>query len=259
MAIIDDENPSEIIEEPKVLLWDLEASPLLTYTWSLWPKSIPTNMVVDTQRVLCWGAQWYGQRKVMTGAEWDEGGSEVMLQRLHDTLNEADFVISWNGERYDTKMANRMFLRAGLTPVAPYKQIDLMVTARQKFKFASNKLDHVAQELGVGQKIKHSGFDMWFGAMNGDEKEQRAMVRYMRQDVKLLTPVYEKLKPWIKMSHPVSHVIGSCHNCGSTDLQRRGFSKTLTGVYQRYACLGCGAWHRGTKRFQVTELRSHHS
>lgn len=258
MAIIDDENPQEIISEPKILIWDTEFTPLVAYTWSLWPKSIPTNMVIDTQRILCWGAQWYGKKQVLTGAEWVDGRGQ-MLQRLHDLLNEADFVISWNGDKFDTKMVNREFLREGLTPVAPYKQIDLMVTARQKFKFASNKLDHVAQELGIGQKLSHSGFDMWRGVMAGDLKAQREMLKYQRQDVRLLVPMYEKLKPWIKMSHPVSYVIGSCHNCGSTDLQRRGYSKTLTGLYQRYACLGCGAWHRGTKRFQVTELRSHHS
>lgn len=255
----DTENFStEELTEPKVLLWDTEFSPLEVYTWSLWPKAIPSNMVNSTQRMLCWGAQWYGEKKIMVGTEWDDG-RVGMLTRLHELLSEADFVVSWNGQRYDTKMVNREHLLVGLPPVPPYREIDLMVTAKQKFKFASNKLDHVAQELGVGQKLNHTGFDMWRGVMNGDTEAQDLMVSYLRQDVRLLTPVYDKLKGWIKMMHPVSYDVGSCHNCGSTHLQRRGFSKTLSGVYQRFQCVDCGRWHRGTKRRNVTELRSHHS
>lgn len=249
---------TEELKEPRILLWDVEASPLQVYTWSLWPKSIPINMVNETQRILCWGAQWYGEKKVMVGTEWDDG-REGMLQGIHDLLSEADFVVSWNGQRYDSKMINREFLKEGMKPVPPYREIDLMVTARSAFKFASNKLDHVAQELGVGNKIQHSGFDMWRGVMNGDTKAQDEMTAYMKQDVRLLTPVYDKLKGWIKMMHPVSHEVGSCHNCGSTNLHRRGFAKSLSGVYQRFQCVDCGRWLRGTKRRQVTELRSHHT
>lgn len=248
----------EPLNEPKVLLWDTEFSPLEVYSWSLWPKSIPTGMIKSTQRMLCWGAKWYGDSKILTRSEWEDG-REDMLSGLHEVLSEADFVVSWNGQRFDTKMVQREMLLAGLPPVPPYREVDLMVTAKQKFKFASNKLDHVAQELGVGQKMDHAGFEMWRGVLEGDPVYQDMMLSYQKQDVRLLEPVYDKMKGWIKMMHPVSLEAGSCHNCGSTNLQRRGFAKTLSGVYQRFVCNDCGRWHRGTKRRQVTEFRSHHS
>jgi hypothetical protein len=93
-----------------------------------------------------------------------------------------------------------------------------MKVVRSQFKFPSNKLDYVAQKLGVGAKVQHSGFQLWLDCMAGIPKAWKMMKEYQIQDVNLLLDLYDILLPWIK-NHP--HVGVSqdkpkgCRNCGS--------------------------------------------
>lgn len=241
---------------PRILFWDLELSPMSVYSWSLWPNSIGTHMIQETQRVICWGARWYDKKSVMVGDERE--GRKEMLERLWELLNEADFVVSWNGQSFDTKHINREFIENGMTPPSPYREIDLMRVVKKNMKFASNKLDHVAQQLGLGQKVATS-FDLWKGCMAGDEASWRKMLRYQRQDVNLLVLLFDKLKPWIKFPHPVTDELNACRNCGNTQLQNRGLARTLNGTYQRYQCVGekgCGAWGRFDRRTPIGNTRN---
>lgn len=241
------------MDDPKVLLWDTEFTPNQGYFWGLWDQRIPITMVNDTQRMLCFGAKWLGKPTKV----FDERiGRKEMLETLRDYLTEADMVVSWNGQKYDTRMANREFLKAGLTPPAPYKEVDLMRVVKSKMAFASNKLDFVAQELGVGSKVDTGGFDLWRGVMSGDEASWRKMRRYQKQDVDLLEKLFTELRPWIKIPHPITEDPTACHLCKSTRIQRRGWERTLYSKYPRYQCQDCGKWLRGMTRHTSSEFRA---
>ena len=161
---------------------------------------------------------------------------------------------SWNGDKFDLKHFNREFIEAGMTPPSPYREIDLMRVVKKNIKFASNKLDHVAQQLGLGQKVA-TDFNLWKQCMEGDEKAWRKMLRYQRQDVNLLVVLFDALKPWIRMPHPVSSEDGTCRSCGGKNLQLRGFALTLNGRYQKYQCQDCGKWGRFNTRAAVGNTR----
>lgn len=240
--------------DAKILFWDTEFTPNRGYFWGLWDQNIPYTFVDDTQRMLCFGAKWY---KKTTKVVDERVGRKEMLVELRDILTEADLVVSWNGAKYDTRMANREFIREGLTPPAPHKEVDLMRIVKQRFAFASNKLDSVAQELGVGRKVDTGGFQLWRDVMAGDEKAWTKMRRYQKGDVDLLEKLFEVLKPWIKMPHPITDKAGLvCRNCGGTHLQSRGVSRTLQGEYPRFQCITCATWMRGPQRTPVGETRS---
>ena len=126
-----------------------------------------------------------------------------------------------------------------------------MMTARSQMKFPSNKLDYVAKTLGVGQKVKHEGFQLWLDCMAGDENAWRKMIRYQKQDVNLLVDLFDRMKPWITTLPNVALFDGEgtgCPACGSSEVQRRGVSRTSAGAYQRYQCQKCGKWSRDSKR-----------
>lgn len=238
----------------RIVFWDTEFTPNEGYFWGLWDQNIAPSFINETQRMLCFGVKEYGKR---TRVVDERIGRKEMLEELRDELTGVDLLVSWNGAKYDTRMANREFIREGLTPPAPYKEVDLMRIVKQRFAFASNKLDFVAQELGVGRKVDTGGFDLWRGVMAGDEKAWAKMRRYQKQDVELLEKLFDVLKPWIKMPHPVSDRAGLiCRNCGGTHLQSRGVSRTLQGEYPRYQCVGCGTWMRGPERTPVGDTRS---
>jgi DNA polymerase III epsilon subunit-like protein len=173
-----------------------------------------------------------------------------MLRGIHKLLDEADAVVHYNGSRFDIPTINKEFLLHGFPPPQPYKQIDLLKVARQKFRFPSNKLDYVARALGFEGKVRHIGHELWVKCMNDDPAAWKDMEHYNKGDVLLLEKVYEKLLPWVS-SHP-NHGLYTdgtrpvCTNCGGEKMQRRGFERTRARIYRRYQCQLCRTWMRST-------------
>ena len=232
-----------------ILLLDIETSPNTAHVWGLWQQNVGINQLLESSQVMCWAAKWYGEKEVIFGKD---------LDTIHEMINQADVVVHYNGKKFDMPTLNKEFLLHGMLPPAPYKQIDLLRVVRSQFRFPSNKLDYVAQRLGLGKKVKHEGHELWVKCMAGDPVAWKKMERYNKQDVVLLEKVYDKLLPWIK-SHPNHNLYNdlehSCPNCGSGKLHRRGVARSIGGVYQRYQCTDCGSWSQGTKSSKSVQVK----
>jgi predicted RNA-binding Zn-ribbon protein involved in translation (DUF1610 family) len=232
---------------------DIETAPNLVHVWGLWNQNIGVPQILDSGYVLCWSAKWLGKEEVYFSSI-HQTTAKKMLKGIHKLLEEADAVVHYNGTKFDIPTLNKEFLLHGMLPPASYKQIDLLRTARSQFKFVSNKLDYVAKTLGLGQKIKHRGHELWIKCMAKDEEAWREMEQYNIQDVLLLEKVYFKLLPWIK-NHPNHGVHDDedhvCPNCGSHKVQFRGHAVTAAGKYQRFQCQDCGTWGRSRKNEAV--------
>lgn len=207
------------------------------------------NQIIKPGYILSYSAKWYGGDEVMFNSI-KRSNTRTMLKAVHDLLTEADAVVHYNGKKFDIPTLNREFLLYDMLPPAGYKQIDLLPIVRRQFKFPHNKLDYVAQALGCGGKVKHAGFEMWLGCMAGDEESWAKLQEYNIEDVLITERVYVKLLPWIP-NHPnvglYNNLADVCPNCGGKHLQRRGYSFTSVGKYQRYQCNDCGSWSRGKK------------
>jgi hypothetical protein len=240
----------------KILFIDLETSPITAHTWGLWQQNISIKQIVESTEVICFGARWYGQKKVIFKSVHHDSKKE-MLKELHALMDEADAIVGWNSKSFDHKHIRREFLEAGMMPPSPTKDIDLMLEVKRNFRFPSNKLDYVAQKLGVGAKVQHTGFDLWLGCMAGDDKSWREMKKYQIQDVNLLIDLYEKLLPWIKHPSIAAHdrIEDGCTNCGSTRINSRGTNATEAGTYRRYQCADCQTWMRGKTMESRTNMR----
>jgi len=242
----------------KILFIDIETTPMTAYTWGLWQQNVSLSQIIDSTEMMCFGARWYGEKKVHFKSVHHHG-KEDMLESVHQLLDEADVVVGWNSASFDSKHIKRELLEAQMLPPSPYKDMDLMRVVKSQFRFPSNKLDYVAQKLGVGAKVQHSGFELWVKCMANDKKAWAEMKRYQIQDVDLLVDLYEKLKPWIK-NHPnvalYDGIEDGCTNCGSQHLQKRGLARTSTASYQRYQCQSCGKWQRGASLVGKSTNRS---
>lgn len=245
-----------------ILMIDIECAPNTAHVWGLFKQTVSIKQLMESSYTMCFAAQWYGSKKVIYRDEYDED----MLEELHTLLDQADAVVHYNGTKYDIPTINKDFLLAGMAPPSPYKQIDLYRTVRSKFKFPSNKLDYVAERLGVGCKHAHEGHELWVKCMAGNAAAWKRMKKYNIQDVKLLRGLYEKLLPWID-NHPNYALYSGgtdhcCPNCGSTEVVRQGKAYTQTMVYQQYSCKDCGKWSRarladkGERKSKLTGLRS---
>ena len=234
----------------KLLHLDVETAPHIAYIWRLYDDYVPIDRIVESGYTLCWAANWDHEKEVMFDSV-HQSSQKKMVKGIRSLIDEADVVVHYNGKKFDTPVLQQEMLEQGLTPPAPFKQIDLYHTVKQNFRFASNKLDYVAQKLGLGGKVKHKGMDLWKGCMAGNEADWRKMESYNKQDVRLLKALYHKLRPWIK-NHPnlalyVDDAKPRCPTCGSKNLQpNRGTAKLTSGLYMRYHCQDCGAWPRGS-------------
>jgi uncharacterized protein YprB with RNaseH-like and TPR domain len=179
----------------KILYLDIETTPIKAWVWGLWDQNIAINQIIEPTEMLCFGARWHGKKNVIFKSVHHDG-KKAMLEELHALMEEADVLVGWNSAAFDHKHINREFLENGLRPPSPVKDLDLMSVVKANFQFPSNKLDYVAQALGVGAKVKHSGFQLWIDCMEGNDKAWKEMKRYQLQDVNLLVDLYDILLPW---------------------------------------------------------------
>jgi uncharacterized protein YprB with RNaseH-like and TPR domain len=179
----------------KILYLDIETTPIKAWVWGLWDQNVAINQIIEPTEMLCFGARWHGKKNVIFKSVHHDG-KKTMLEELHKLMDEADVLVGWNSAAFDHKHINREFLENGLQPPSPVKDLDLMSIVKANFQFPSNKLDYVAQALGVGAKVKHSGFQLWIDCMDGKDKAWKEMKKYQLQDVNLLVDLYDILLPW---------------------------------------------------------------
>lgn len=241
----------------KILFLDIETSPNTAHVWGLWNQNIGLSQLRESSRVMCWAAKWVGDDEIHFDSEF-QSSHKTMIKRVHKLLEKADAVCHYNGTKFDIPTLQKEFLKHGLKPPSPFKQIDLLKTARNQFKFPSNKLDYVAGVLKLGKKVKHEGHEMWLKCMARDPKAWALMEEYNKNDVVLLEQVYDVFKPWIKNHPNMSLFTGEavCPTCGSHHVQRRGTRVSATGTHTRYQCTDCGRWHSDAQAKKKTPIEN---
>lgn len=242
----DDSKRKARLRKAKILLFDLEVSPMLAYTYNYYEGNV--LKIVEPQRLLCFSYKWLGEEgRPATVTLADEGvgctDDKPITQRLWHLLNDANMAIAHNGSRFDGKMANTFFVEHGLKPPAPYKMIDTLTAARQKFKFPSNKLDELGKFLGVGKKTDVTCNDLWEACLGGDKEAYKKMAVYCANDVALMESIYWKLMPFAQ-SPMINKLLNEelvCSVCGGTHFHKKGqVPDAAQGPSWRYLCTYCG-------------------
>lgn len=229
----------------KILILDIETKPAVAYVWRAYDENISPDQVIDGGGLLCFAAKWHGEKDIHFFSEWTNGRAE-MVRAAYDLLNEADAVVTYNGDKFDLPKLRGEFILDGLNDTAPVTSIDVL-KAVKKLGFLMNRLAYIGPLLRVGQKLKHEGFDLWAKVLQGDEKARDKMQKYNIQDVILLERLYRKVKPFIRNHPHLGDKKHECGACGSNKTQNRGFRRTKHFKIQRIQCQDCGSWSEGTR------------
>lgn len=242
--------------KPKILHLDIEISPVLVTVWGLFNNRVinPGNIQGNSE-VLTWAALWDGDDHVLYD-NLAQSTKREMITAIHKLIDEADIVVTYNGNSFDLRILNKEFLELGLPPPAPYISVDLLRVVRKNFRFTSNKMDYVCAALGLPTKMEHRGHEMWLEAMSGSKKALREMSEYNVQDVVMLEALYGRLRPWItNVNYSVFEQDMVCPHCGGRHYQHRGYRHTKAGVYKRYQCQrkGCEGWFHGNATLAAPE------
>jgi len=228
----------------RVLVLDIETSPAQAFVWSLKPDYIPPGQVIEHSRVLCFAAKWVDEPTLMFHSERE--GRTAMVEAAWSLLDEADVVVTYNGPRFDIPHLQREMVTLGYRPPSAWIDVDLLAVVRRQFRFLSNKLAVVVDQLGLDAKDDPGGFSTWRGVLAGDVEAWKRMERYCRQDVQITADCFEYLRSWIRLPHAglFSGDMKACAACGSQRLIPDGVSRTKVSAWLRLACEDCGAGNR---------------
>jgi len=236
--------------EPKILLLDIEISPVIAHVWQLFDQNVGLNQIQQDWFIIAWAAKWLDQKKVfyedLRGSVKKKSDKKI-LKTLWKLIDQADIVITQNGRKFDIKKINSRFVINRFKPPSDFRQIDLLADINKKhFAFTSNKLEYITNTLNTKyKKLKHNAFaghDLWSECLNDNIRAWREMKKYNIYDVLALEESYKVVRAWDKTinfnvyNDTLSHVC----SCGSHKTHLDGYSYSNTGKFQRFECSKCG-------------------
>lgn len=246
--------------DKRVLVLDIETSPIQAYVWGLRDQNISLSQIKADWYVLAWAAKWLGEPASAViymdqrRAKHIEDDRKILLP-LWKLLDQADIVITQNGARFDAPKLNARFITHGMNPPSPYKHLDTYQIVRRVAAFTSNKLEYLTDKLCTKyKKIKHGkfpGMSLWKECLAGNLAAWNEMKKYNIRDVLATEEFYNIIKAWTPSSMPAvfepTKSPHRCRTCGDGRIQRRGYDVNKTAKYVRLQCQNCGTWQRGAK------------
>ncbi len=250
---------SKRTEKPKhakILVFDIETAPNKAWVWGKWKQNINDDAYTSDWFILTWSAKWLFDDKVysakLTSKEAKNQDDYRICKSLFRMIDEADILIGHNIKKFDCKKINTRFLLHELGSPSSYLMIDTLQHARKQFSFNSNKLDYIAQQLGVGKKVEHSGFKMWLECLDGNEEALNQMQKYNDGDIMINEEVYIKLRPFIKPHPNVALFVDTntfiCPTCESKHIKPVSEYSTYANIYTEFKCDDCGNTCRANKK-----------
>jgi hypothetical protein len=252
---------------PRVVLFDLERLPG-EFTRDIWePRDLARLNYLHpdqwTKRPATLCASWlvYGEKRPGFVAAWENPDDPWHVARTMRGVLHGDstVAVTFNGRRADLKWLRQDWAQAQIPTPRPFKDIDLFLVARAAFALESKSLAYLADFLGLPGK--HGRYDAAEAkaAAAGDEKAQRRLKRYSVQDSRLMAPVLDRLRPYIRggpnLGIPHLDDERRCPVCGGPDLVRDGWTYTGITAFAAYHCTGCGSWSRSKHRRHSVEMR----
>ena len=238
--------------EPKILILDVETAPIEMFAWGVYGENTGITMLKQDWSILAYCAKWYGSKTTVyrdTSKQKDVRDDKAMLKDIWNMIDEADVILTQNGKRFDEKKLNARFIINGYNPPSPYQHIDTKQMANKRFGFTSASLEYMCSVLDVKyKKLKHKefpGFELWRQCLLGNKRAWAEMKLYNVHDVLALECVYDKLKAWgnqVDMAVYSPNDVLQCSQCGSQNINKKGFSFTRVAKRQKYQCQDCKGW-----------------
>ncbi len=245
--------------QSKVLILDIETSPLLAYIWELGEQRVNLNQIKTDWYIMAWSAKWLNEEGVIYYdlRTHKVGDDKAILKPLWDLLNQADIVITQNGQHFDSRKINARFIFHGMNPPKPYQHIDTYRLIKKVAAFTSSKLEYLTEKLcKTHKKITHGkfgGLSLWIECLKGNVDAWEEMKRYNIKDTLSTEELYLRVKAWAPQSmpkvYPMTQSIDTCQTCGYIGKMKLGRDRIKpTGIYIQNSCPKCGSWQTLKKK-----------
>ena len=237
--------PTPVVCKPKRLFYDIETSYNIVKAWRAgYNLTITPEDIIHERAIISICYKWEGEEDV-TVLTWNKGCDKNVITQFVKVMAEADELVGHNIDRFDTKFVMGRALKHGILGLPKYQSTDTLKLARKHFMLNSNKLDYIAQFLGLGSKTKHRGMSMWDDIiLRNDKKALDEMIEYNIQDVHLTEEVYKKLTdyslPKVNHTSKQTGITHSCPECGSTEASLEKTYVSPSGTKTRLmSCNSC--------------------
>lgn len=241
---------------PRILFLDIETKFMTLQGWGLFNQNFSLDQIAEDWSILSFSFKWYKEPET-NYFDVTEYTEDQLLQKLHDLLNEADFVVAHNGRRFDLKKIRSRMIARGFKPYSPVRIIDTLEICKKEFAFSSNKLMYVTNLLCKSSKksshAKFAGHMLWKEFISGNPEAIREMREYNLLDVDSLEELYDILAPW-SSTLPVFDVYFD--DISLKEWEEDGYHFSNLGKYTRYRHKVTGQYRRGTTNLLTKEERS---
>lgn len=248
------------MNKAKVLVLDIETSPMSGYVWELGEQYIGADQIIEDWHIMAWSAKWLGDPAASImyyDLRHKKSGSDLsILKPLWKLLNEADTVLTQNGMKFDARKINARLMLHGFNPPAPYTHIDTYRLVKKVAAFTSNSLSYLTNKFCVVHKKtshrRYPGRTLWVECLKGNLDAWNEMKKYNIKDVLSTEELYFKIRAWSPDAMPkvftLTNVTYQCGTCGYSGQMREGKPRrSKLHHYQQHSCPKCGSWQKGAR------------
>lgn len=240
-----------------ILYFDIETSMMLAWIHQLHKQTVGYHQLHEdfsSKKILCISYR-YGHWKKAKVLKWDaDKRCDIkMLEKFNKIASDAQLLLGHNAQGFDVKELRTAIALRGLAAAwCETPCLDTLTEWKRTFRFASNRLDYVARELGVGRKSPVN-IDHWIQCTLGNKgKYLKEMTTYCGIDTDILYECHKRLDFYVPPSKAVynlrtrdySNYPEECSaNCGNTDKKqfiKYGPYGYKGKSYQQYRCQKCG-------------------
>lgn len=233
-------------EPPKILFVDIETLPNQAYTWGIYQENINLNAITRHKCIATIAYKWLGETEVYCIAAKTPYVDEDVLERFALIWNQAEWVVGHNSIKFDTPMIRARNDFNGLPPLKNVSEEDTLRMARSTYgrSFNSNKLDHLAAQLGLELSKLDTNMQLWLDFIDGCQDARNHMIAYNKRDVEITERLFMYMQkraknPKINLALYMDDNVLRCKRCGSDDIEHYGFVYTAQAYKHQFKCNSC--------------------
>lgn len=127
------------------------------------------------------------------------GNDREMVKRANEVLRKHDILVAHNGRFFDVPFLRTRAIKWDLAPLNDMVIVDPVRVARSKLRFQSNRLDRMLDTLGIAERKTPLDLSVWMDVLhNGNRTAMNTIVEHCEADVKALSALLPKVRPFIK-------------------------------------------------------------
>ena len=143
--------------------------------------------------------------KIKTGFAANIKDEKRLLLNLVSKLSKIDdgVIVTWRGKRFDLPflLTRSLFHGIDASPILRMQHVDLAEFAARNFKFSKVSQERMCQFMGIRKKKDLQGYQMptrYVKFLSGDSSEKKRILEHCVDDVRSLSLIYEKLRPYVE-------------------------------------------------------------